>query len=272
MKTINLESYETVNQTQAYHDVSEKYSFIPTNRVIGVLEKLNWLPVNIQEKSCRKPEMFGFQKHVVRFRSPNFAPIQKLGDTSPSIILTNSHNRGSAFNLLMGLDRQVCGNGLVVSIGEFINFSVRHIGYTDDKILEAIEALQKGIPEVLDKIEAWSAIKLNDFEMKAYAKSACQLRYDDNDLPNVDRLLMPVRYEDKENNLFNVFNRVQEKLIKGQKSYRSKSIRAIKGIDQNLKLNKALWTLTNEMELLKNNLPGSIETSLNQIESRELVS
>ena len=64
------------------------------------------------------------------------------------------------------------------------------------------------------------------------------------------------RSQEKEPTLWNTFNVIQEKFIKGgvrqirPDRTRVKS-RAISSIDENVKLNKALWTLTSEMAKLK---------------------
>ena len=63
--------------------------------------------------------------------------------------------------------------------------------------------------------------------------------------------------EDKDNNLWNTYNIIQERMIKGQMylmngrgSYISKS-RQIKSIDKDIKLNRSLWALTEKMAQIK---------------------
>jgi hypothetical protein len=64
------------------------------------------------------------------------------------------------------------------------------------------------------------------------------------------------RYDDKGHDLWSVYNVVQENIIKGgvqgQKlgsngRIRRQKTRAVKAIDRDVKLNKALWLLTEKM-------------------------
>src|SRR3546814_20077482 len=67
---------------------------------------------------------------------------------------------------------------------------------------------------------------------------------------------MPRRFEERKADLWSTFNRVQENFIKGGLSGRAANgrqqrTRAVQGIDQNLKLNRALWMLAEGMQQLK---------------------
>ncbi|TYC80496.1 DUF945 domain-containing protein, partial [Stappia sp. BW2] len=74
------------------------------------------------------------------------------------------------------------------------------------------------------------------------------------------QLLNTRRTGDRENDLWTTFNVVQENAIRGglearfrdeHGRLRRSSSRAVKGIDQDVKLNKALWTLSEKMAELK---------------------
>ncbi|MNY69161.1 hypothetical protein D3C86_2070570 [compost metagenome] len=67
---------------------------------------------------------------------------------------------------------------------------------------------------------------------------------------------MPRRTDDDRRDLWAVFNRTQENLIKGGlrarvANGRRQSTRPVQGIDQNLRLNRALWLLADGMRQLK---------------------
>jgi len=68
------------------------------------------------------------------------------------------------------------------------------------------------------------------------------------------------RSEDRDDSLWTSFTRIQENVIRGglhgiarteEGRRRNVTTREIKGIDQNLKLNQALWQLTERMAALK---------------------
>lgn len=107
------------------------------------------------------------------------------------------------------------------------------------------------------------AIKVSDQEKVLYAEAATEMIYgvdeENNSLSPVNprQLLLTRRSADRDNNLWNTFNAVQENLMKGglrgrnAVTNRRTRTRAIKSIDKNVQLNKALWTLTEKMKELK---------------------
>lgn len=85
------------------------------------------------------------------------------------------------------------------------------------------------------------------------------LRYDVTEAPapiTEDQLLRARRTEDNRPDLWTTFQRVQENVIKGGVRGRSAtgrrmSTRGVTGIDQDLRLNRAMWVLAEEMRKLK---------------------
>ena len=92
---------------------------------------------------------------------------------------------------------------------------------------------------------------MSDWQVKKFAKGAALVRFGDSVKVDIDELLKVDRVEDSGNNLWAVFNRVQEKLINGDCSYtmgaKVRKARAIKNFNMDLKINEALWTLAEEM-------------------------
>ncbi|MBN9056444.1 MAG: DUF932 domain-containing protein, partial [Rhizobiales bacterium] len=97
------------------------------------------------------------------------------------------------------------------------------------------------------------------------ADAAHVLRFGDNEGETTtpikpEQLLVPRRHDDRANDLWTTWNVVQENAIKGGlrgvgrddlgRPRRVKS-RAVNGIDQDIKLNKALWLLGERMAALK---------------------
>lgn len=65
--------------------------------------------------------------------------------------------------------------------------------------------------------------------------------------------LSPRRWQDEKNDLWTVFNRLQENLSKGGLVGRSAQgkrsrTRAVNGIDGDLKLNRALWVMAEQLQ------------------------
>ncbi|EOV8086273.1 integrase arm-type DNA-binding domain-containing protein [Providencia rettgeri] len=67
-----------------------------------------------------------------------------------------------------------------------------------------------------------------------------------------EQVLQPRRWEDKKDDLWTIYQRLQENLIKGGLSGRNAKgkrarTRSVNGIDGDIKLNKALWVMTEKM-------------------------
>ncbi len=87
------------------------------------------------------------------------------------------------------------------------------------------------------------------------------LRFDDEHAVVADQLLIARRHEDRPNDLWTCFNRVQENVIRGGLSYRQtneetgriahRTTGAVRSVDGDVKLNRALWVLAEEMAKIK---------------------
>ncbi len=96
-------------------------------------------------------------------------------------------------------------------------------------------------------------------ESEGFARAALTLKYDEPDRPastTETQILMPRRTDDDRRDLWSVFNRTQENLIKGglrarAATDRRQSTRPVQGINQNLRLNRTLWLLADGMRQLK---------------------
>ena len=90
--------------------------------------------------------------------------------------------------------------------------------------------------------------QLSQDQKQQFALEALGLRFDtENKTFNVDEFLTPTRKEDKGNDLWSVFNLIQEKLVGGMVEYGSGSkirkARRIKNFQQDIKLNSELYEL-----------------------------
>lgn len=232
--------------------VSERYAFVPTAHIVSRLRDSGWSPVMASEQSVRLDGRRGFQKHLLRFQRRDAQPV--AGEYSPELVLINSHDRSSAYQLHAGLFRFVCGNGMIIADTTFERVSIRHSGFTPDEVTEASFKLLDGIPAITSRVEAFKQRQLTAHELQTFAGEALRLRFEDvNAAPiNPAKLLESRRSEDKGDNLWHVFNRVQENLLRGgqldysrrrEDGHRFPRTRAIAGLDQNIRLNRELWNL-----------------------------
>jgi len=279
---INFDNYKSITANYHADNVSSRYSFISTMVVVEALQAMGWLPVKAEEQNIKQivkskdgyfveNKRYGFQKHMIRFRSKELEPINLRGDGKyqeidtifPEIVLTNSHDGSASFNFSLGLLRQVCANGLVVSEASLNNVSVKHIGYTDNAVKTIVGDVVRIVPSIAKNVESFNSTILTKQEALAFGKSALTLKYgnDTDEIGNYDisLLVYPNRVVDSTPTLWSVFNIVQEKLIerggrfkRTNNSYRRfKKTKGVKAISRNINLNKAFWVLAEELKTIK---------------------
>lgn len=240
----------------AHESRSARYSYIPTIDVLQALKSEGFLPFAACQTRCREEGKLEFTKHMVRLRHESF-----LNGTAEAneIVLINSHDGTSSYKLIAGIFRQVCANGLIVG-NTFDEVTVNHSGNVKDKVIEGAFTVVNQFAQIDESREEMKAIELNRDEQLAYAKAALQVKWNDEEKPAPvapEQLLMTRRSYDTANNLWVTFNRVQENLIRGgleaqrERGARRTRTRSVKSIQQNVNINRALWTLTEEMKNLK---------------------
>lgn len=237
---------------EAHDSRSSRYLYIPTVDVLESLRREGFLPMMACQTRVRDVAKRDHTKHMLRLRRED----QINSKEANEIILLNSHDGTSSYQMMAGCFRFVCANGLV--LGDVaMDQKVRHMG-SADIIGDVIE----GAYEVLNQFEAideqrdtMKQIKLDEYEQFALAHGALAYRYDQQEGPapvTASQLLTPRRVEDYSNDLWTTFNRIQENTIQGglrgrNKQGRRTTTRQVNGIDQDVKLNRALWAMTQEL-------------------------
>ena len=235
-----------------------RYAFIPSADVLAGLRAEGFQPFEVRQTRCRDVGKREYTKHMVRLRHPS--ALQGYGDTAevPEIIMINSHDGTSSYQLLAGLFRSVCSNGLIA--GDVVNdIRIRHSGNVVGDVIEGSYRVLDNVRQVSDRVEAYKATKLTDGEQAAFAAAAVELRWGSDNQGNSlaplyepQQLLRPRRYDDRGNDAWRVFNRGQENLLQGGlrgigSTGRRTTTRAVNGVSENVRLNRALWTLMDRL-------------------------
>jgi hypothetical protein len=233
---------------------SKIYTYIPTIEILQVLKKEGFFPFMVAQSRSRIEGKENFTKHMIRLRRPENINKNEVGE----IILINSHDGTSSYQMMAGYYRFVCQNGLVIG-DDIENYRIHHKGDIKDNIIEVAYNITSNLDTAKENVEEMKAIELNPIEKEIFAESALMLRYEEKEEAPIDSnlLLTNRRIEDRKNNdLWTTYNKVQENIIKGgllgknQKGNKTRT-REVKSIDNNIKLNKALWNLTMKMAELK---------------------
>ncbi|WP_321917294.1 MULTISPECIES: DUF932 domain-containing protein [Paraburkholderia] len=237
----------------AHESRSTRYSYIPTIDVLDALRKEGFQPFMVCQTRVRNEEMRTYTKHMLRLRHAE----QINGPEAHEVILLNSHNGSSSYQMIAGMFRWACQNGIVC--GNVLNdIRVPHKGDVIRDVIEGAFTVLKGFEEPTRQREAMAATVLDDGEQVAFARAALALRYEaDKPAPVTEQqLLTPRRVEDRAPDLWTTFNRLQENMIRGglhgrNENGRATTTRAVTGIDQNIRLNRALWVLADELRRLR---------------------
>ncbi|HHS9974774.1 DUF932 domain-containing protein [Klebsiella pneumoniae] len=232
-----------------YNSRSEKYTYIPTITLLENLQREGFQPFFACQSRVRDPGRREHTKHMLRLRRAG----QINGQQVPEIIILNSHDGASSFQLLPGIFRSVCTNSLVCgqSFGEI---RVPHRGNVVERVIEGAYEVLGVFDQVEEKREAMQSLLLPPLAQQALAKAALTYRFGEEHQPVTEaQALSPRRWQDEKNDLWTVFNPLQENLSKGGLAGRSAQgkrshTRAVNGIDGDLKLNRALWVMAEELQ------------------------
>ena len=239
---------------QAHESRSGRYTYIPTIEVLDALKKEGFDPFMVCQTRVRDESQREHTKHMVRLRHAS----QIAAKEANEIVLLNSHNGTSSYQMIAGMFRFVCQNGMVC--GDLVEeVRIPHKGNVADSVVEGAFAVLDGADLVREVRDDMRALTLNEGEEQAFAHAALQLRYDPEAgaAPVTERdVLRARRMDDTGDDLWSTFNRVQENMLKGGLNGRARNgrrttTRAVTGIDQGVKLNRALFVLAQEMKRLK---------------------
>ena len=229
---------------------SKRYTYIPTIDVLNGLRREGFQPFMVAQTRVRNEDKRDFTKHMIRLRHAD----QISGKEANEIILLNSHDGTSSYQMLAGMFRFVCCNGMVcgTNVGEV---RVPHKGDVVGDVIEGAFRVLDNFDVVDEQREGMQGVTLDTGGQNAFARAALELKYDTEEATapvTETQILRPRRMEDGGSDLWTTFNRVQENMVKGglrgrSATGRTTTTREVSGIDQNVKLNRALWVLADEM-------------------------
>lgn len=246
----------------AHESRGDRYAFIPTIEVLDGLRANGFQPFEVRQTKVRDQGKREHTKHLVRLRHADHI-VSNVGQEVPEIVLLNSHDGSSSYQLLSGFFRFVCSNGLIA--GDVTDdIRIRHTGRVVDDVIEGSFHVLDNLKEIGERVETYKSISLTTPEKLLLAEAAAELRWGrDQETGNLlapihsaDQLIRPRRWDDRKDDLWTTFNTVQEHLIQGGVTGRSANgrrtrTREVGGVNENVKLNRALWTLADRFAELK---------------------
>ena len=224
-----------------------KYTFVPTEQVIEFFDREGW-----QVSSVKQTGKGIHSLHEIKFRN---GELPNVGDTLVEAVVRNSHNGTASFSMGAGLFRLVCSNGLTVPTAVAEKFTMRHNHFQLDDVKQLADSFSKKLPMIEQSVGRMMGRELTTDEKIDFVRESAKIRFNAektlHDLEIVG-LLTPNRKDDEGDDMWKVFNVVQEKFIRGGvrvtnnrgKVTKMKSIENI--ISQN-NINTKLWELAETM-------------------------
>jgi hypothetical protein len=237
---------------------SERYTYIPTAQIVEHLMKRDYGVFSAMQGGSRLEGKRDYTKHLLRLR-PLSQPTQ-VGGTHNEIVLINSHDGTSAYRLMAGIFRMVCGNGLVVAESTIEDVRVKHSGAILSDVAAGVERISGQLPALADRVQGMQAITLAPDEQRVFAAAALTARYGVEAPITPEQILSTRRQEDKAPDLWSTLNVTQENILRGGNRYRVETKRgttqrrktgAVNSVDGQTNINRALWQLAEEMRRLK---------------------
>uniref|UniRef100_E6VP15 DUF945 domain-containing protein n=1 Tax=Rhodopseudomonas palustris (strain DX-1) TaxID=652103 RepID=E6VP15_RHOPX len=241
---------------EAHDSRSERYVYVPTIDIVEGLRREGWFPFFAVQSVPRDGSRHGHAKHMLRLRRDGGIGKPEAAE----VIIVNSHDGTSAYQMFAGMLRFVCTNSMIA--GErFEEVRVPHKGGIQDQIIEGVYTVAEDFPRLIDASETMKEIRISEDERRVLAEASLVARYGEDESPlRPEQIIEPRRREDMGGSLWSTFNVIQEHLTKGglhgqkrnaEGRIRRSQTRAVNGIDQNVTLNRALWTLAEGMQRLK---------------------
>lgn len=233
--------------------VSQKYTFLPTSRIIEDMSKLGWQVSQAKANKYRNADNAEFGSHVIRFFHPDIFLKDSEGNVEAyiNVVVMNNHTGRGSFNFEIGIFRLVCSNGLVIKDKDFGSFRLRHSGYSFEELQVTMQAAVDRLPDLVGRINLLSQKMMTKEEQFEFAQKAFQLRSTPERLlsnEDLEEMLAPRRKEDEGNSLWHVFNRIQEGVMKGGfmaigSNGRLRKVKGIRNIQKDIQLNQSLWEM-----------------------------
>ena len=237
---------------------SKNYDFVDTMQAVEILQDHGFKPVYAAQRPSRKSANIPFASHLIAFA-------QDLDDTQhrPEILLWNSHDASQSLRLLSGIYRFACDNGIVC--GEGLQAKLRHDGGQTAGFEKLVKDQAQNMPLAMAHADLMKATKLDIAQQEELARQALNLRWFNIDYEHefkgpfwygetVYDALLPARIEDASNDLWTVYNRLQESILGAglplaswtAKGLKDRSAKAVTGLKEIVRLNQGLWDIAEQ--------------------------
>ena len=224
---------------------SEKYTHISTSNVLEAMLDAGYGVSRAQQKRTHDSAAMPFARHLLAFRPLDSFNELSVGDAIPEVILINGHDGRCAYQLFAGIFRLVCENGMITG-DNFAGFRIAHRGDIVQGVISASEQIWQMLPKLAEWQRRASETILGSTTQLAFAEDAMKIRFGTQRPFLAGELLKVRRREDEGDDLWHVFNRIQENAMNGGIAGKSATGRhvvskPINRVTKDVIFNQKLW-------------------------------
>lgn len=277
---MNEVTLATINNGNRFENTTTP-RFTPVNSgdILGTLEAEGWQVNRTSVTRTRDQHRQPFARHLVTMRQKDdiLALADKprqVGDLVRELRLMNGNDGTQAVEIMAGFMRLVCLNGLTVG-QSFVSYKIKHSARPEN-LRETLRCALEGVGEQFAHgetvIQSWQKIEVTSAQARNLAGFAVAARFGSffrqenvagmvtpdfmrrEFAARVDSVLQVRRSEDRAGNLWTVFNRVQENIIRGGwtgttprtnrdgvETLGTRKVRGVSAVRENVALNRSLW-------------------------------
>lgn len=187
-------------------------------------------------------------KHLIRMRHESlFDATPKVGDAVPELCFVNAHDGSSQFWNYLGMFRLICTNGLMA--GDTIGtYSLRHTGPSlAEQVKEMLKEIsEKTLPVLNGQVASMQARQLTEREQVQFAARAIALRWPEGtEAVSTNMVLRARREQDAANDVWHVYNRLQENVLMGNfmSANSSRRVQPLEQVSNVVRVNRAMWDM-----------------------------
>ena len=229
---------------RASQRINSKETMVESLDAVRELQRQGWNIAGAYEQRNKQNRKVG--SHFIRMEHPDFKVTNSKGKTDAvaTMNIFNSTTGVKPMELDLGAYRQVCSNGMIAHTS-YSNAKVPHTEkgqYSLQEILCDLGIRTQGVMEEFNKLKERD---LSPAEAMSLATRAAEVRFGKGHRVDVSQLLNVVREEDKGEDVWTVFNRIQENLTQPHRitDHLGNIMNGITNVEEDTRINKELFEL-----------------------------
>ena len=229
---------------RASQRINSKATMVESLDAVREFQRQGWNIAGAYEQRNKQNRKVG--SHFIRMEHPDFKVTNSKGkiDAVATMNIFNSTTGAKPMELDLGAYRQVCSNGMIAHTS-YSNASVPHTEkgqYSLQEILCDLGIRTQGVMEEFNKLKERN---VSPQEAMYLATQAAEIRFGKGHRIDVSQLLNTVREEDKGDDVWTVFNRIQENLTQPHRitDHLGNVMNGVSNIEEDTRINKELFEL-----------------------------